>query len=172
MIGVAVVVVREERLGSLEAPPQWLTPKAILVLLATGYCNFEKLSRSPLLKTPSVAFLCPLQGNTTYRVVTRLASDEWHTLGLWDPDSFSTWDDLFQDRFVDFEGKVLRLMCSYDDVPLVHESEDGSVDGSNIRIINAMSHWLNFTPVYEVPTDGNSLSLLSNPSALHAFFFC
>ena len=155
-----MVVVSEGRLGLLEASSQWLAPKAVLVLLATGYCNLEELSQLVFLKIiPSVAFLCPLDWNTTYRVVTRLASDEWHTLGLWNSDAFSTWDSLFHDRFVDFNGKDLPVSCSFDDGPLLYEKEDGSFDGSNIKIMTAMSQWLNFTPVYEVPADSNSFLL-------------
>lgn len=153
-----MVVLGAEGQELLESPPPWLAPQAVLVFVAAGTCSFEELSASPLvLNAPLLAVICPSPRNSTYRVLTRLASEEWVMLGLWDPAAFATWDALFRDRFTDFAGKVFTVVCSFDDVPLVYLKKNITIDGSNVRILNAMSQWLNFSVFYRKPlSDSNT----------------
>lgn len=99
-------------------------------------------------------------------------------LGYWNPEAFTTWDTLFRDRFVDFKGKVFPVLCSFDDNPLVNGKND-TADGSNVRILNAMSEWLNFRPYYEKHNNGKHFHVYSNlhtsasfaPCAIYCSFF-
>ncbi|XP_064115161.1 glutamate receptor ionotropic, kainate glr-3-like [Macrobrachium nipponense] len=66
-------------------------------------------------------------------------------LGPWNASMFLTKSDLFPDRFKTFKGEVLHVASDYDDYPLVFGDESGLVDGTNIRILNALAVTLNFS---------------------------
>lgn len=142
----------------LWSPPDWLLPRAVLVLEAAQTCNIRTHFQSPLLiNTPSVALLClnykpQTQEYSTYSVMTRnpLSPNlDTLSLGTWHPGIFSAFDNLFHDQFQDFSGISLQLTVSTADAPLVFRREDGMIDGTSIRILDAMSSWLNFTPIYK-----------------------
>ncbi|KAK3875539.1 hypothetical protein Pcinc_019588 [Petrolisthes cinctipes] len=155
---VLLVVVGTGSPWLLWSPPGWLSPRVVLVLVAAQTCSARKHFQSPLLQnTPSVALLClnhkpQTPEYSTYSVMTHLplsANPEPVSLGTWHPDTFSNVEDLFPDQFQDFDGKSLHLTISPDDAPLVFQRDDGKIDGTCIRILDAMSSWLNFTYTYK-----------------------
>lgn len=142
------------------SPPDWLSPRAMLVLVASQTCIARKHFQSPLFQnTRSVALLClnhmpQTPEDSKYSVMTHFPlspMSEPLTLGSWHPDTFSRFDDLFLYRFQDFNGKYLRVTNSINDKPLLFLTADGEVDGICPRILNAMSYWLNFTFDLEAP---------------------
>ncbi|KAK4323265.1 hypothetical protein Pmani_006046 [Petrolisthes manimaculis] len=155
---VLLVVVGTGSPWLLWSPPGWLSPRAVLVLVAAQTCSARKHFQSPLLQnTPSVALLClnhkpQTPEYSTYSVMTHFplsANLEPVSLGTWHPDTFTTLEDLFQDQFQDFGGKDIILTTSVNDAPLVFRRADGEVDGICARILNAMSFWLNFNFNFE-----------------------
>lgn len=158
-LGVLVAVVGTESPWLLWTPPGWLSPAAVLVLVAAQTCNARKHLRSPLLQnTPSVALLClnlksQTQEHSSSDVWTHLPlniNSESLSLGTWHPDAFSTLEDLFRDQFQDFSGTAIRASVSIFDKPAVFQKEDGEVDGFSSRILSAMASWLNFTYSYNI----------------------
>ncbi|KAK4323264.1 hypothetical protein Pmani_006045 [Petrolisthes manimaculis] len=157
---VLLVVVGTGSPWLLWSPPGWLSPRAVLVLVAAQTCSARKHFQSPLLQnTPSVALLClnhkpQTPEYSTYSVMTHFplnANSALLSLGTWHPDTFTTFVDIFQDQFQDFGGKDLLVTHSTDDAPLLFETDDGHVDGICARILAAMSSWLNFTYSYVTP---------------------
>ncbi|KAK4323242.1 hypothetical protein Pmani_006025 [Petrolisthes manimaculis] len=151
---VLLVVVGTGSPWLLWSPPGWLSPRAVLVLVAAQTCSARKHFQSPLLQnTPSVALLClnhkpQTPEYSTYSVMTHFplsANPEPVSLGTWHLDTFTTFEDIFQDQYQDFEGKVLLVTNNLDDAPLVILNENGNVDGICVRILAGMSSWLNFT---------------------------
>lgn len=153
MIGVVVVLVGSGSSWPLWSPPDWWSPKAVVLVVVWRTCRARDLLQTPLLEsTTSVAVLCPSFPSAdpqrpVFRVATWLpyaAAEKFLQLGVWDPAAFATWDDLFRDRFADFGGKAIHLASDYDDMPFVFKNGD-LVDGANIRMMDALSSWLNFT---------------------------
>ncbi|KAK4323243.1 hypothetical protein Pmani_006026 [Petrolisthes manimaculis] len=158
---VLLVVVGTGSPWLLWSPPGWLSPRAVLVLVAAQTCSARKHFQSPLLQnTPSVALLClnhkpQTPEYSTYSVMTYLplsANPEPLSLGAWHPNNFSTMNDIFPDHFQDFGGQVLRVTNSLDDAPLVFQNNRGNVDGICARILGVMSSWLNFTYTFKSAT--------------------
>ncbi|KAK4323247.1 hypothetical protein Pmani_006030 [Petrolisthes manimaculis] len=157
---VLLVVVGTGSPWLLWSPPGWLSPRAVLVLVAAQTCSARKHFQSPLLQnTPSVALLClnhkpQTPEYSTYSVMTHLplsANPEPVSLGTWHPDTFTTLEDLFPDQFQDFDGTALRATVSIFDKPAVFQRDDGELDGFSTRILAAMGSWLNFTYSYNIP---------------------
>lgn len=143
----------------LWSPPGWLSPRAVLVLVAAQTCSARKHFQSPLLQyTPSAVLLClnhkpQAPEYSTYSVLTHLPLSPNSgplSLGTWHPDTFSTLDDLFHDKFQDFSGTTLNVVVSLYDIPILFLRDDGEVDGFSARILAAVSSWLNFTYSYKV----------------------
>ncbi|KAK4323257.1 hypothetical protein Pmani_006039 [Petrolisthes manimaculis] len=152
--GVVVAVIGTGSPWLLWSPPGWLSPRAVLVLVAAQTCSARKHFQSPLLQnTPSVALLClnhkpQTPEYSTYSVKIHFPlspNPEPLTLGTWHPDTFTTYKDLFRDQFQDFSGKLLRVTMSLHDAPLLFERDNGEVDGICARIMGSMSEWLNYT---------------------------
>lgn len=148
-----VVLVGSGSSWPLWSPPDWWSPKAVVLVVVWRTCRARDLLQTPLLEsTTSVAVLCPSFPSAdpqrpVFRVATWLpyaAAEKFLQLGVWDPAAFATWDDLFRDRFADFGGKAIHLASDYDDMPLIFETED-SLDGTNIRMMDALAAQLNFT---------------------------
>lgn len=156
--GVLVVMVGVRSPLLLWSPPEWLSPWAVLVLVAAQTCSARQHFQSPLLRNkPSVALLClnhkSQTPDSTYSVVTHLPmsiNSEPLSLGTWHPDTFSTLDDLFHDRYQDFSGTPLRATVSIFDKPAVFQRDDGVVDGFSVRILSALASWLNFTYSFNI----------------------
>ncbi|XP_042855860.1 glutamate receptor ionotropic, kainate 2-like [Penaeus japonicus] len=151
--GVVVALVGSGSSWPLWSPPDWWLPKAVVLVVVSKTCRARDLLQTPLLEsTTSVAVLCPSfpTGNPqrpVFRVSTWLpysADENLLQLGDWDPAAFPAWDDFFYDRFSDFGGKAIHLASDYDDMPLIFETDDG-LDGTNIRMMDALASLLNFT---------------------------
>ncbi|KAK3893073.1 hypothetical protein Pcinc_003066 [Petrolisthes cinctipes] len=108
------------------SPPGWLSPRAVLVLVAAQTCSARKHFQSPLLQnTPSVALLrlnhkpqTPEYSTYSVKVHFPLSPNpEPLSLGTWHPDTFATYEDLLRDQFQDFSGKLLRVTMSLHDAP-------------------------------------------------------
>ncbi|KAK3890908.1 hypothetical protein Pcinc_005207 [Petrolisthes cinctipes] len=130
----------------------WLSPRAVLVLVAAQTCSARKHFQSPLLQnTPSVVL--PRLNHkpqtpeySTYSVKIHFPFPEPLSLGTWHPDTFATYEDLLRDQFQDFSGKLLRVTMSlHDACTLLFERDNGQVDGICTRIMASMSEWLNYT---------------------------
>lgn len=152
--GLLLAVVGTGSPWLLWSPPGWLSPRAVMVLVAARTCGAHKHFLSPLLQnTSSVALLClnhkpQTPEDSSYIVMTHLPlspNPDPLLLGTWHPDTFLSFNDVFKDQFQDFGGKVLRVTNSVNDAPLVFRRADGMVDGICARILNAMSFWVNFT---------------------------
>ncbi|KAF2363625.1 Ionotropic glutamate receptor [Trinorchestia longiramus] len=65
-------------------------------------------------------------------------------LGYWEETKFSEFDDVFPDRFSDFNGTVVEIASDVDDNPLIIKTKTGTLTGMNIEIVKALSKWLNF----------------------------
>lgn len=154
--GVLVVVVGAKHPWLFWSPPDWLSPRTVLVLVASQTCRGQNHVQSPLLqKTPHVALLClnhkHQTPDSTFSVMTNLPlnpNPELLSLGIWHPENFFTLDDIFHDRFQDFSGTTVYAIASTADKPAVFQRDDGKVDGFSVRIVDTMSSWLNFTPYY------------------------
>ncbi|KAK4323255.1 hypothetical protein Pmani_006037 [Petrolisthes manimaculis] len=156
---VLLVVVGTGSPWLLWSPPGWLSPRAVLVLVAAQRCSARKHFQSPLLQnTPSVALLClnhkpQTPEYSTYSVMTHFplsANPEPVLLGTWHPDTFTTFVDIFHDRFQDFGGKSIHIATNPYDKPMVFVRNDGEVDGFHTRIVDALSSWLNFKSSYDI----------------------
>ncbi|KAK3875548.1 hypothetical protein Pcinc_019597 [Petrolisthes cinctipes] len=156
---VLLVVVGTGSPWLLWSPPGWLSPRAVLVLVAAQTCSARKHFQSPLLQnTPSVALLClnhkpQTPEYSTYSVMTHFplsANPEPLSLGTWHPNTFMTLEDIFPDQFQDFGGTALRATVSIFDKPAVFQRDDGELDGFSTRILAAMASWLNFTYSYNI----------------------
>ncbi|KAK4323254.1 hypothetical protein Pmani_006036 [Petrolisthes manimaculis] len=156
---VLLVVVGTGSPWLLWSPPGWLSPRAVLVLVAAQTCSARKHFQSPLLQnTPSVALLClnhkpQTPEYSTYSVMNHFplsANPEPVLLGTWHPDTFTTLEDLFQDQFQDFGGTGLRATLIPLDKPNVFQRDDGELDGLSVRILATMAYWLNFTYSYNI----------------------
>lgn len=142
----------------LWTPPDWLSPQAVLVLVAAQTCIAPQHFQSPLLhNTPSVALLClnhkPQTPDSTFSLMTHLplsTNSELVSLGTWHPDSFSTLNNLFHDQFQEFCGTPLLATISIFDKPAVFQRDDGVVDGFSVRILSALASWLNFTYSFNI----------------------
>ncbi|ROT84249.1 Variant Ionotropic Glutamate Receptor [Penaeus vannamei] len=107
---------------------------------------------TPLLEsTTFVAVLCPRSPRLTpsarvprRHVAALRGRRKVPPAGRVGPRRFATWDDLFRDRFADFGGRAIHLASDYDDMPLIFETDDG-LDGTNIRMMDALAAQLNFT---------------------------
>ncbi|KAK3890320.1 hypothetical protein Pcinc_005702 [Petrolisthes cinctipes] len=82
-------------------------------------------------------------------------------LGLWDKTRFKTHYEMFPDRFQTLSGEVLHVASDLDDYPLVY-SDDDSVDGTNIRILESLGAWLNFTFTLTETAEDNNWGELEN----------
>ncbi|KAK7076580.1 hypothetical protein SK128_011617 [Halocaridina rubra] len=109
--------------------------------------NIPQIQRAPALaltelsyekSIPQVYTSFPLQRDENgQRLVKNL-------IGSWNDRDFNTKQELFPNRFESFGGEVLHVASDLDDYPLIYENEDG-LDGTNIRILNTLGDWLNFT---------------------------
>lgn len=153
LVGVVVVLVGSGSSWPLWSPPDWWSPKAVVLVVVWRTCRAVDLLQTPLLEsTTSVAVLCPSFPSAdpqrpVFRVATWLpyaAAGRLLRLGDWDPAAFAAWDDLFCDRFADFGGRPIHLASDYDDMPLIFETDDG-LDGTNIRMMDALAALLNFS---------------------------
>lgn len=163
-----MVVIGEGSPWLFWSPPSWLSPRAVLVLVAAQTCSARKHFQSPLLQnTSSVALLClnhkiQTPEQSKYTVMTHLTlspSPEPLSLGTWHLDNFSSHDSIFYDQFQDFGGTPLRVTVSLFDIPMVFQRDDGEVDGFSARVLDSMSSWLNFTYSYNIVT-GKMISIL------------
>ncbi|KAK4323246.1 hypothetical protein Pmani_006029 [Petrolisthes manimaculis] len=149
----------------LWSPPGWLSPRAVLVLVAAQTCSARKHFQSPLLQnTPSVALLClnhkpQTPEYSTYSVMTHFplsANPEPVSLGTWHPDTFTTFEDLFPDQFQDFGGtgvSVISLLSqSVSQEPRVWVSR------------GLLGLWLLATWVLRVSYTSNLMAFLTVPS--------
>lgn len=69
-------------------------------------------------------------------------------LGVWNPKVFSTYKDIFVDRFQSFEGYEFQLGTWFDDSPYLYQSKteaEGIGDGVEVEMLDSMAHALHYT---------------------------
>ncbi|XP_047499539.1 ionotropic receptor 21a-like [Penaeus chinensis] len=69
-------------------------------------------------------------------------------LGLWNPETFPSFESIFVDRFPSFEGYNFWLGTWFDDYPYLHQSKtgpEGEGDGVEVEMLDAMARRLNYT---------------------------
>lgn len=67
------------------------------------------------------------------------------SLGLWNKTKYLTFDQLFPSRFPSFNGELLHVASDKNDFPFVFESQDGTMTGVSIFILETLGSVLNFT---------------------------
>lgn len=65
-------------------------------------------------------------------------------------------------QFTNFKQQVIKVATDVEDFPLVYEKENGEIDGLSIKMMKALSSWLNFTFSTTVSAPDNSWGDLSN----------
>ncbi|XP_066989662.1 ionotropic receptor 21a-like [Macrobrachium rosenbergii] len=157
--GVLVAVAHSNFWWPLWKPLSNWFPLAIVLLMLTKSCAVQDiLEEAPLLqKSSSVVVFCPFipkgsQQKISFKVFTwkpYVSGHQLESLGVWDRSSFPSWNSLFVDRFQDFSRKTFTISYSHTDEPVLYRNPDGSLDGTNYRIMKALSHWLHFDISYQ-----------------------
>ncbi|XP_068214133.1 ionotropic receptor 21a-like [Palaemon carinicauda] len=156
--GVLVGIAVTDSWWPLWKPSSNWFPLAIVLLSLTESCSVMGiLGEAPLLqKSSSVVVFCPFSIKGSQQILFKVftwkpyaSGNQIETLGFWKQSSFPTWNSLFVDRFQDFSRKTFTISYSPTDEPVLYENPDGSLDGTNHRIMKALSQWLNFDISYE-----------------------
>ncbi|XP_068227416.1 probable glutamate receptor [Palaemon carinicauda] len=155
--------------------PQWLDestnswmPEILLIVNVNASWNSSPLLKSPKIQQVTALALLEVhypKDNEAIPIVYTLspfAKKNKIALGSWNASVFPAKSDLFPDRFETLEGEVLHVSSDYDDYPLVFEDHSGMVDGTNIRILNALGTWLNFSFTTTARSADNSWGELVN----------
>ncbi|XP_064096440.1 ionotropic receptor 21a-like [Macrobrachium nipponense] len=108
----------------------------------------------PFMRAPWAAFICPRiprmksKMGPTYHIWTTLpytTGNKSIALGVWKPEAFGHWSDLFIDRFRDMGEKMMTVLGFGIDVPLLYAHVDGGQPkGLCFIIFHALSQWLGF----------------------------
>ncbi|XP_068228133.1 uncharacterized protein [Palaemon carinicauda] len=166
-----ILIVSDSPTWLLDIGDEW-SPSILLVVNANSSLQSEKLLAMPhIQRSPSLSLLEAPKANGPPTVYTsrpflrnargkRLFLD---LVGKWDINDFEVKEDLFPNRFRTFGGEVLHVASDLDDYPLIFE--DGEhLDGTNIRILDVLGDWLNFTYTTTIYAEDENWGELVNGS--------
>ncbi|KAK3850674.1 hypothetical protein Pcinc_042634 [Petrolisthes cinctipes] len=141
-------------------PKVWRPFYLLLVSLNTTFPKFvlenSRFNRSPFLSLLQPSLRCdgPF---SRYLIITYESfrkEDKVRTRGSFLPENTITLQDLFPDRFPNFHGHHFHLASFIADYPYLHGDLDENVQGMCYRMLEEISHRLNFTfKVYDYPPD-------------------
>ncbi|KAK7079410.1 hypothetical protein SK128_014474 [Halocaridina rubra] len=129
----------------------WTTPS--LLIISTFPCWNKLYLRTPLAqRTRSVVLICPQMASypkPTGRFVVwtwmPFAVKRLIKLGIWNPNYFREFNDLFVDRFKDMTKKKLPIYGMNEDVPFLFQLYPGEAPrGIGPEILKTLSQWLHF----------------------------
>ncbi|XP_068234024.1 ionotropic receptor 21a-like [Palaemon carinicauda] len=148
--------------------PLWLSvrqwSRGAAVLITTTPCKTEAFMQVPFMQASWATLICPVvkkRGNRTrlihHKVWTSFpfaAKNKSVALGVWNPERFSCWNDLFIDRFKDMREKRMSVYGNLLDVPILSaDSNDSPPKGISFVIFDALSKWLGFSYDFKLNHD-------------------
>ncbi|XP_042860601.1 uncharacterized protein LOC122246231 [Penaeus japonicus] len=149
---VLVTLVDDQVPWPLVTPPPWWGPSTVLIISLSFQCTAARVFQMELVeRTTWVAYLCPIQvpgDQPRFSVLSWQPFDpnqKLLSLGLWEPESFSTFSQLFIDRFKSMGGHTLNVASDDDDAPLLFLDENDEFEGTCKRILDALADTFNFT---------------------------
>ncbi|XP_047480207.1 uncharacterized protein LOC125032865 [Penaeus chinensis] len=149
---VLISLVDDEVPWPLLSPPPWWGPSAVIIISLSFQCQAVRVFQMKLVeRTTWVTYLCPIRipnDQPRFSVLSWLPFDpdqQLVSLGLWEPESFSTFSQLFIDRFKSMGGHTLNVASDDDDAPLLFLDENDEFEGTCKRILDALADTFNFT---------------------------
>ncbi|KAK3889095.1 hypothetical protein Pcinc_006890 [Petrolisthes cinctipes] len=135
-------------LGSVTHPPRHL----LLVSLRSGHDVTSLLTQPWLSGVQSLALVTPVSGLLATYTLLPFCSPSLHYLGHWSPNTFTTWESLFPDRFLNTCYTVFHVALKLEDPPYFYRRRLHSQPvGVSVNILRALSTKLNFS--YDVTED-------------------
>ncbi|KAK3874932.1 hypothetical protein Pcinc_020164 [Petrolisthes cinctipes] len=149
-----------DQFTSFLTPKVWRPFYLLLVSLNTTFPKYvlenSRFNRSPFLSLLQPSLRCD-DPFSRYLIITYESfrkEDKVRTRGSFLPENTITLQDLFPDRFPNFHGHHFHLASFIADYPYLHGDLDENVQGMCYRMLEEISHRLNFTfKVYDYPPD-------------------
>ena len=138
-------------------PPEW-KPSAVLFL--SYEMNFQTtylIDTNFGYKTEKATAISPhslVTQNGTYKFYYQLFSfypfnrNTSNLIGKWDKLRMTSMEDIFPNRFMDFNNEIIHVSSDVYDLPIVYQDEEGNHAGISINILQTLADIFNFRLTY------------------------